>query len=463
MARNTQVAADHKAPPVTQLLAQFVATHPGHLAGGWSAAVDHEAHRTFMNWLGCAVGAAQHEAANAALAAVQLLQPAAQASVLGRSEKVDMASAALINGITSHTFDFDDTHLKTIIHPAGPVAAAVLALAEHTDASGRDLIDALVLGIDVSCRVGSAMYPDHYDRGWHITGSTGTLGAAAACARLLKLDTQKTAMALGIAASQPVGMREQFGTMTKPFHPGAAARAGLMSALLAQQGFSASPKALEAPRGMMQTVSTKNDWNEITGELGRRFEISFNSYKPFACGIVIHPSIDACAQLRAQGVAPEQVERIELKVHSLVLELTGKQEPEDGLQAKFSVYHGCAAGLTFGRAGEQEFSDDIVNRADIVALRRKVIATVDDSILEASADVTAVLKDGRRLHVFVEHAIGSLQNPMTDGMLEAKFHGLSDRLLGLDRSQALIQACWNVGSAPSVHGLVALACTPGGV
>lgn len=469
MARNTQVAADHNAPPITHILAQFVATHPGYLAGGWSAALDHEAHRTFLNWLGCAVGAAQHEAANNALAAVQLLQPAPQASVLGRRDKVDMASAALVNGITSHTFDFDDTHLKTIIHPAGPVASALLALAEHSgkgagatpSVSGRELIDALVLGIDVACRVGNAMYPEHYDRGWHITGSTGTLGAAAACARLLKLDTQKTAMALGIAASQPIGMREQFGTMSKPFHPGAAARAGLMSALLASQGFTASAKALEAPRGMMQTVSTKNDWNEITHELGQRFEISFNSYKPFACGIVVHPSIDACVQLRQrfaqEGVALSQVERIELKVHSLVLELTGKKEPADGLQAKFSVYHGCAAGLTFGRAAEEEFSDEVVNRADMVALRRKVVATVDDSIDEASADVVAVLADGRRIPVFVEHAIGSVQNPMTDAMLEAKFHGLSDPVLGAPQTRALIAACWALGQAPHVAALVRLA------
>jgi 2-methylcitrate dehydratase PrpD len=410
-----------------------------------------------MNWLGCAVGAAHHEAADAALAAVNLLQPSPQATVLGRLDKVDMASAALVNGITSHTFDFDDTHLKTIIHPAGPVCSAVLALAEHTGSTGREVIDALVIGIDVSCRVGNAMYPDHYDRGWHITGSTGTLGAAAACARLLKLDVQQTAMALGIAASQPVGMREQFGTMTKPFHPGGAARAGLMSALLASQGYTASPKALEAPRGMMQTVSTKNDWNEITGELGQRFEISFNSYKPFACGIVIHPSIDACAQLRAQGVTPEQVERIELKVHSLVLELTGKKEPADGLQAKFSVYHGCAAGLTFGRAAEDEFADALVTRDDMVALRRKVVATVEDSIDEASADVTAVLLDGRRVHVFVEHAIGSLQNPMSDSQLEAKFQDLSDPVLGAGQTSELINACWALGQAANVAAVVALA------
>jgi len=217
MARNTVVLADIHAPAVTRILADFVARHPSR---GWSDTVDHEAHRTFYNWLGCAIGAAHHEAAEAAVAAANMLQPAAQASVLGRSEKLDMCNAALVNGITSHTFDFDDTHLKTIIHPAGPVASAVLALAEHQGLSGRDVLDALVLGIDVACRVGNTMYPDHYDRGWHITGSTGMLGAAAACARLLRLNAEQTTMALGIAASQPVGLREQFGTMTKPFHPG---------------------------------------------------------------------------------------------------------------------------------------------------------------------------------------------------------------------------------------------------
>ena len=454
MARNTQVNADLNAPPVTQTLAQFVATHPSR---GWSDAVDHEAHRTFLNWLGCAVGAAHHEAAQAALAAVQMLEPAPQATLAGRRKRVDIASAALINGISSHTFDFDDTHLKTIIHPAGPVASALLALAEKTGASGRQLIDALVLGIDVACRVGNCIYPDHYDRGWHITGTTGMLGSAAACARLLGLDTHHTAMALGIAASQPVGLREQFGTMTKPFHPGGAARAGLMAALMAQQGFTASPRAIEAPRGFAQVVSPKCDWNEIHDELGQRFEISFNTYKPFACGIVIHPSIDACAQLRERGVRAEDIERLELRVHSLVLELTGKKEPVDGLQAKFSVYHGCAAGLIFGRAGEAEYADDIVNRPDMVALRRKIVATVDDRINEAAVEVNAVLMNGTHIPLRVDHAIGSLERPMTDAMLARKFHDQADPVLGAEQVASLIQACWELGQAPSVQTLVRLA------
>ena len=454
MARNTKVPADHDAPPVTQQLARFVATHPSR---GWNDGVEHEAHRTLLNWLGCAIGASHHEAADAVLAAVEALQPAQQATVLGRERRVDMASAALVNGITSHIFDFDDTHLKTIIHPAGPVASALLALAEVRAASGRALIDALVLGVDVACRMGNAIYPDHYDRGWHITGSTGMLGSAAACARLLGLDERRTTMALGIAASQPTGLREQFGTMTKSLHPGAAARVGLMAALMAQNGFTASARALEAPRGLAQVVSPKYAWNELTNGLGERFEISFNSYKPFACGVVIHPCIDACAQLRARGVLPEQVQHIEMKVHSLVLELTGKKEPSDGLQSKFSVYHGCAVGLIFGRATEEEFSDAIARREDVVALRRKVTATIDDRIDESSADVVAVLVDGRREHVFVEHAIGSLHRPMTDADLESKFHGLVDPLLGAPRANQLIEAAWRVGAGGDARSLAARA------
>jgi 2-methylcitrate dehydratase PrpD len=448
MARNTTVLADTDAPPVTQTLARFVATHPSR---GWSDAVEHEAHRTFLNWLGCAIGAARHPAMESALAAMQMLQPAPQSSLLGRSDRVDMASAALLNGISSHTFDFDDTHLRTIIHPAGPVASAVLALGEVARASGRAVVDALVIGVDVECRVGNMVYPEHYDRGWHITGSAGVIGAAAGCARLLALDTQQTAMALGIAASQPVGLREQFGTMTKPFHPGAAARAGLLAALMARHGYTASPRAIEAPRGWAQVLSTKCDWREASDALGERFEISFNTYKPFACGIVVHPAIDAAVQLRDRhGVHPEDIERIELRVHSLVLELCGKREPQDGLQCKFSVFHGVACGLVFGRAGEDEFSDAVARRSDIVALRRKVDAQVDDGVDEAGVVLVAHCRGDRRIEVRVDHAVGSLEKPMSDEQLEAKFSALVEPVLGVDSVPGLLRTCWKLGTLAEI-------------
>lgn len=455
MANDAQVAASLDAPPITRILADFVATHP---SGGWDAAVDGEAHRSLLNWVGCAIGASRHPTVEAALAAVIELQPSAQAMILGRSERVDVASAALLNGITSHTFDFDDTHLKTIIHPAGPVASAALALAEHQGACGRDLVDAVVLGVDVECRVGNAIYPDHYDRGWHITGSTGMLGAAAACARILKLDASKTAMALGIAASQPIGVREQFGSMTKAFHIGGAARAGLTSALMARHGYTASLRALEAPRGLLQTYSSKCDWSEITDHIGSRFEISSNTYKPFACGIVIHPSIDGCCQLRdAHGLRADDIDRIDLLVHPLVLELTGKRTPKSGLESKFSVYHACAAAILFGAAGETEFSDTAASRADVIALRDRVHARVGAGIGESAADITIRCKDGRCLHLKVEHAVGSLQRPMSDSDLGRKFHGLVDPVLGAARAARLVELCMAMADANDVEALKAAA------
>ena len=453
MAHNTDVKADVDAPPVTRILAQFVANHPSR---GWEDAIEHEAHRALLNWAGCAIGASRHPTIEAALASVRELEPSKQACLLGRTERVDMASAALLNGISSHTFDFDDTHLKTIIHPAGPVASAALALVEHRGGTGRQLVDAVVLGIDVACRVGNTIYPEHYDRGWHITGSTGMLGAAAACARVLGLDVDQTAMALGIAASQPIGVREQFGSMTKSFHVGGSARAGLTSALLARHGYTASTRALEAPRGLLQTYSTKCDWSQIDDALGKRFELAFNSYKPFACGVVIHPAIDGCIRLRDQyGIGADNIERIALKVHPLVLELCGKTSPRSGLEGKFSVYHACAAGIVYGRAGEGEFADELVTRPDLVSLRGRIAATIDAGIAEDAADVTITLRDGRSLHERIDHAIGSFERPLTDDDLRRKFHGLVDPVLGSSRADGLIEQLAGLGGTTDLKPLFA--------
>jgi 2-methylcitrate dehydratase PrpD len=208
---------------------------------------------------------------------------------------------------------------------------------------------------------------------------------------------------------------------------------------------------------MIQTVSTKYDWSEITQELGERFEISLNTYKPFACGIVIHPSIDACVQLRNQGVTADNLERLELKAHSLVLELTGKKTPKDGLEGKFSVYHGCACGIVYGQATEDQYHDEIVQSPKMVALRAKVLATVDNSIDEASADVTAILKDGKKIHVFVEHAIGSVKNPMTDQHLNAKFSNLSIPVIGESQTSSVITKCWDLKNITNIQDLLQFA------
>jgi 2-methylcitrate dehydratase PrpD len=393
-----------------------------------------------------------------ALAALAPMAGAAQASVLGRSERLDILHAALLNGISSHMFDFDDTHLKTVIHPAGPVCSAILALAEHRPVSGEDFVHALVLGVEVECRIGNSVYPNHYDTGWHITGTAGVMGAAAACGKLLGLNEQQMVWALGIAATQSSGLREMFGTMCKPFHPGNAAKNGLMSALLAEKNFTSSNRGIEAPRGFAHVLSTKFDPAEIIDGLGKTFEIDLNTYKPFACGIVIHPIIDACVQLRNEhGLTGDEIESVLAKVHPLVLELTGKKTPQTGLEGKFSVYHSAAAGFIYGAAGEREYSDAVVRDARVIALRDKVTAVVDTTMHEDQTLVEVKLKDGRTLSKYVEAAIGSLKRPQTDADLEAKFRGLAEDVLPKAQVDKVLGLAWKVGALASAGDVAAAA------
>ena len=407
--------------------------------------VKHEAARSFLNWVGCAVGGARHETVERALAALKGFSGPAEASVLGRGDRLDIMLAALMNGITSHTFDFDDTHLRTVIHPSGPVAAAILALAERQKVTGADFMHAFILGVEVECRIGNAVYPQHYDVGWHITGTTGVFGAAAAAGRLLGLNEQQMVWALGLAATQSAGLREMFGTMSKPFHPGNAARNGLLAALLAQQNFTSSNQGIEAKRGFANVLSTKFDPAQITDGLGKTFEISANTYKPFACGIVIHPIIDGCIRLRNEHkLKAEDIESIDVKVHPLVLELTGKKTPQIGLEGKFSVYHSAAAAIIYGAAGEAEYSDAVVRDPRVTGLRDRVSAVVDPGIREDQTRIAIRLKNGQVVETFVEHAIGSVDRPMSDADLEAKFRGLVKGVLEPAATDKLIALCWRV-------------------
>lgn len=443
-------------PTSTKALATYVAeATPDRL----SKDVHKEATRTFLNWVGCAIGGAQHETVNIALAALSPFSGPAQASVLGRNEQLDPLHAALINGISSHVLDFDDTHLRTVIHPAGPVASALLAYAERRDVSGPDFINALVLGVEIECRIGNAVFPAHYDIGWHITGTCGVFGAAAAVGKLLNLGAERMAWAFGLAASQPVGLREMFGSMTKSFHPGRAAQNGMTAALLAAHGYTSSTQALEAKRGWLNVLSTSHNPAELSERLGARYQISANTYKPFACGIVIHPVIDACVQLHNEGTEASSIRSVTLNVHPLVLELTGKTEPQTGLESKFSVYHAAAIALIEGRGGERQFSDRAVREAAVIDLRRRVRAIVDPLLSPDAAAVALILSDGRVIEKRVEHAIGSLARPMTDAELEAKFRDLAEPSLGTAASRKLLDLCWRVGTLENVAAIAKAART----
>ena len=428
---------------VTRTLARFVVNHK---AADLPESVRHEGARSLLNWVACAVGASRHATVKRALAALYDLSGPREATILGRHERVDIFQAALLNGATSHTFDFDDTHLKTVIHPSSPVASAILALAEHKPISGRDFLHAFILGVEAECRIGNAVYPNHYDAGWHITATAGVFGAAAAAGRLLKLNEQQMVWALGTAATQACGIRETFGSMAKPLHPGIAARNGLMSALLAKKNFTSAEQGIEGRRGFAAVLSTKFDAAAITEGLGKCWEISANTYKPFACGIVIHPALDGCIQLRnAYKLKPADVARIDLKVHPLVLELTGRRTPKAGLEGKFSIFHSCAAAILLGEAGEAAYSDAMVRNREVVRLRDNIHAVVQSGVREDQVHIVMTLKDGRVLEKSIEHAVGSLDLPMSDADLEAKFHALAKGILTVAQTDKLIGLCWNVG------------------
>ena len=443
-----QVAANKAAAQgVTRTLARYIVNARYE---DLPANVRKEGMRTLLNWVGVAVGGSHHETVDIAVSALDAFSGPRKASLLGRKERFDVMNAAFLNGVSSHVFDFDDTHLKTIIHPAGPVISAALALAEFKPVSGKDFLNAIILGIETECRIGNAVYPNHYDTGWHITGTAGVFGAAAAAGKLLGLSEQQMVWALGLAASQPVGLRESFGSMNKSFNPGRAASNGIFAALLASKNFTSSEGMIEAKRGWANTISTKQDYREITEGLGQRYESALNTYKPFACGIVIHPAIDAAIQLRNENkLTADQIARIDLKVHPLVIELTGKKTPQIGLEGKFSVYHSVAAAIIEGAAGERQYSDRAVRDPQVMALRDRVNAIVDPAVKPAQVDMTITLKDGRTFHKYIEHAIGSLEVPMTDQQLEAKFTDLADAVLPAAQVRKLIDTCWHVEQLPS--------------
>ena len=451
-------ASGTQASDVTYSLARYVVSAKYEQL---PAPIRKEASRTLLNWVGCALGGSREQAVDIAIAALAPFSGPAQASILGRKERFDILHAALINGISSHVHDYDDTHSKIILHPGGPVISAILALSEYRPVSGSDFLTALVAGVEVECRIGAAVNPQHYDIGWHLTSSAGVFGAAAAAGKLLGLSDQQMVWALGIAATQPVGLQEMFGSMTKSFHPGRAAHNGLTAALLASRNFTSSEKSLEAKYGWANILSTAHDYDKITKDLGKTYEIALNTYKPFACGVVMHATIDGCIQFRNEHkLTADKIDRAELKIHPRVMQLTSKKTPQTGLEGKFSIYHAASIALIEGAGGLDQFSNRAVNDPAVASLRGRVSAEVDSTLHEDQARIVLVTKDGNRLEKFVEHAVGSADHPMSDSALETKFIALASGVLSADRIRQLMDLCWNIGAQQEASTL-ARAATPG--
>lgn len=414
--------------------------------------------RSLYNYIGCAIGGSNHPTVAKAYTALEPLFGNRTSTLLGTANKSDLQHAALLNGIASHVHDYDDTHLATIIHPTGPVASALLAYAEYNGSvTGKDLLIALVAGIEASCKLGLAVWPEHYDIGWHITSTTGAIGAAVGVGKLMGLSESQMAHAIGIAAVQVTGLREMFGSDTKSFHPGKAASNGIVAALLAKNGYTSSEEALEAKRGWANVVSGGGTpkLDELLSQPSTTWEIEANSFKPFPCGIVCHPAIDAaiCCERKLRygyGLHVSEVEDIVVKVHPLVLELTGKKEPKDGLEGKFSVYHGVAAGLLWGKAGPAQYTDAVVRDSAVANTRNRVEVEADASLRPDEAHMIIRAMDVGEMEKHIDHAVGSLEVPMTDKQLTEKFIDQVSLVLGKDGAKKASEAAWKMGVSDDV-------------
>lgn len=421
--------------------------------------------KSVYNWAGCAIGGYGQDAPEIAQATTQaFFGGPPTSSILGSNGSIgetyaDAQLAALINGIASHIDDYDDTHLETIIHPTGVVASALLAVAEwQGPVTGQDFITALVAGVEAECKLGLSVYPQHYDVGWHITSTTGSIGAAVAVGKLIGLNTTQMQHAIGVASTQVVGMQVFFGSMTKSFHVGRATQGGMLGALLAKNGYTSALDALEAQYGWLHVVSTRENATSYFDQLGKIWEIEKNTFKPFPCGIVMHPTIDGAIQIHnesaSQGKSISSIKSVNLVVNSQVLVLTGKTAPTTGLEGKFSIYHAAAVGLLYGAATPSQFTDDVVNNKTVVDMRQKVNVTTNDADYNtAQALVTVEFEDGSTIEKNIVHAIGSLQNPMTEADLKNKFMDQVTKQIGAPRAEKAYEAFTNIGNMTDIGAL----------
>ena len=424
--------------------------------GDLNAAAVREARRGVLDWIGCALAGSGHKTVSTLLSVLQETSGRPQATVFGRGLKLGLLDAPLANGLMGHVLDYDDTHMGgVVLHTSSPVLAALFALAERSPVGGADFMLAYAIGFEAGVRSGRSA-PGHHKGGWHLTGTLGTIAAAAACGRLLKLDRQKLTYALGIAGTEAAGMQQNRGTMCKSFHAGKAAANGVLAALLAERGFDSTQEIIEGEKGFCRIYSDVADPEQLTAGLGQNWMIETNGHKPYACGVVLHPLIDAIVAIRnREAIDPAAVSEIGLRVHPLVLAITGVVEPATGLQSKFSTVHSAAVALIDGTAGVAQYSDAKATDAAVAALRRKVKAVADDTLRKDEA-YAAITAGGKRHEMHIAHASGTADNPMNDAAIEAKFLANATPAIGRERAERARDFVSSLERQADIRALIAL-------
>jgi 2-methylcitrate dehydratase PrpD len=442
---------------VTARLAEFIVKTT---AGDCPDAAVTQVRRAALDTLGVTLAGAAEPSAVAVRGVVRAEGSTPLCTVVGTSLRAAPTWAALANGTAGHAHDFDDTNFALMGHPSAPLLAAALAAAEAETASGRDVVVAYLVGFEISTAVGIALNPDHYTRGWHATSSIGTLGCAAATAKLLGLDVDQTRHALGVSASLASGLKENFGSMTKPFHAGHAARNGVFAAMLAREGFTSSDTALDGTQGYAAAFSQTKLGAGAFEALGHEWQIlaSGIAVKPYPSCALTHSAIDALLALRAEhALGVDQVEDIEVGVNHVVPEVLRHNRPATGLEKKFSMQFCAAEALATGRVEIVSFEEG-ATAAGTLSLMDRVRMVVDPTLpdgLEQHAwtRVTVRLRDGRTLASPPRGASGHPDQPLTDAQLRAKFLGCAAPVLGAGEAEGVAEQLAHLEDVPDIRAL----------
>jgi 2-methylcitrate dehydratase PrpD len=415
----------------------------------------HEAKRALLNFFAVALAGCRSEPVELALQTLAAFSGGKQATIIGRRERIDALSAAFLNAAGANVFDYCDTHLPTVVHPTAPLAPALFALAELRRVSGPQFLLAFVLGFEIECRVGLAVSPGHYPKGWHITSTCGVFGAAAGAAKLLGLTAEQTVWALGSAATQSAGLCECLGWPAKSVSVGNAARNGLLAALLAETGFSGPLEPIAGAQGFLAAMGEPPNWAALLDGLGKTWEVDNNSIKPYPAGFVIHPLLD-CALDWRRGHPDATIERIVVRGNPLLLQRTDRPDVATGRQSQVSLHHAVAAALVTGKAGLDQFTDACVNDPAVKALRAKVEVAADPKISTIAVEVDFWTADGKKHSQSTKAARGSPANPLKDADIEQKLLDEAKSWRPTHDVRPLIEAVWALESCDDVSKLAAM-------
>jgi 2-methylcitrate dehydratase PrpD len=386
--------------------------------------------------------------------------------VIGTALGVSAGNAALANGTAAHALDFDDMCFVSLAHPSAPLVAAALAAAEAAAAPGRAVLDAYVVGFELEGRLGRAMNPRHYQRGWHCTSTLGTIGAAAAASRLLGIGVDATGHALAIAASEASGLKENFGTMVKPLHAGLAARNGVVAALLAQAGMTASGAAIDGAQGFLAAMDgEQRSLEPFAADLGTRWEIVDTgiTVKLYPSCAGTHPALDALLDLKGrEDFHADEVEAIEVGVDPIVPTILLYDRPSSGLEGKFSMPFCAAAAVVRGHVGIDTFDAAALSDPTIAAMQSRITMRVDPTLDAAApsltqARVTVRLRDGRTLTATANGARGYPERPAGDEQLATKFTACATQTLSLSQAAALLEMLRGIESVRDIGALTVMA------